>query len=257
MQTKWVETLSRSWQILIQHPKILLPKLVVAALYGLLLIWTAQNIPIFLGEKLLDAAHVQQIARVSVMSLGLSLIALIIDILVNAMYPVIVHQINSGKKVSLGKSFGEALEQAPKVIPLNIFVIVIFSLVLVPFMTIILFSKFFAGANSDLAVGIGLLGMSLLSILMFVAFYFSNTIAVIEKRGVMQSIRKSAELGKKYFTDVTGLSIVSLFLALISMYFAFSIANLGGSVVYGLAFVYMFNNANASDILIPKTATVS
>lgn len=237
MQTKWLETLQRSWNILVLHPKVILPKLVVAALYGLLLIWTAQNLPLLSGEKLIDPLGIQQLARFSVLSLGLSLLALIVDILVNAMYPVIVHQLNTGKKVSLGKAFGQSLEQAPRVIPLNIIVILLFSLVLAPFLILILFSKIIAGDNASWAVGIGLLGMGLVGLLMFVGFYFSNTIAVIEKQGVMHSIRKSMSMGKKNFADVTGLSIISLFLALISMYLAFSIANLGAGIVYGLAFI--------------------
>ena len=234
-----METLSRSWDILVQHPKVLLPKLIVAALYGLLLIWTAQNLSIFTSPQSFDPTQVQQLARFSVLSLGLSLIALLVDILVNAMYPVIVNQINSKKNVSLGKAFGESLEHASKIIPLNISVIIIFSLILTPFMMLIIFSKLIAGANEWIAVGVGLAGMGIIGLLVFVAFYFSNTIVVIEKRGVMQSLRKSIEMGKRHFVDVTGLSIISLLLALISMYLAFAIGGLGASAAYGLAFIVL------------------
>jgi hypothetical protein len=79
--------------------------------------------------------------------------------------------------------------------------------------------------------------MGVLGILMFAGFYFSNTIVVIEKRGVWASMRKSVEMGKKYFRDVTGLSLVSLVLALISMYLAFAIADLGAGLAYGIAFI--------------------
>ncbi len=239
MPSKWIDTLSRSWDIVVQHPKILLPKLVVAALYGLLLIWTAQNLTIFSSPQTIDPLQIQQLARFSVLSLGLSLIALVIDILVNAMYPVIVNQINSKKNVSLGKAFGESLEHASKIIPLNISVIIIFSIILVPFMVLIIFSKSIAGANEWIAMGIGLAGMGLVGLLVFVAFYFSNTIVVIEKRGVIQSLRKSVEMGKRHFADVTGLSIISLLLALVSMYLAFSIGGLGAGLAYGLAFIVL------------------
>lgn len=238
MDSKWVETLSRSWDIVVQHPKVLLPKLVVAALYGLLLIWTAQSLTIFTApQTTIDPLQLQQLARFSVLSLGLSLIALVVDILVNAMYPVIVNQINSKKNVSLGKAFGESLEHASRIIPLNISVIIIFSLILTPFMILIIFSKLIAGPNELLATAIGFAGMGVIGLLVFVAFYFSNTIVVIEKRGVIQSMGKSIELGKKYFKDVTGLSIISLLLALISMYLAFAIGGLGAGVVYGIAFI--------------------
>lgn len=241
MPSKWIETLKRSWEILVQHPKILFPKLIVAALYGLLLIWTAQNLSVFTipAAPSIDPSQVQQLARFSVLSLGLSLIALLVDILVNAMYPVIVNQINSKKNVSLGKAFGEALEHAPRIIPLNISVILIFSLILTPFMMLIIFSKLIAGTNDWLAAGIGFGGMGIIGLLVFVAFYFSNTIVVIEKRGVLQSLRKSVDLGKRYFKDVTGLSIISLLLALISMYLAFAIGGLGAGVAYGAAFIVL------------------
>jgi hypothetical protein len=233
----WIETLQRSGQMLIEHPKILLPKLIVAALYGLLLIWTAQNLTIFSSPQAIDPAQIQQLARFSVLSLGLSLLALVVDILVNAMYPVIVNQINSKKSVSLGKAFGEALEHASKIIPLNVVVIVIFALVLTPFLVLVLYSKYWFPDSTTLATGIGLLVMGVLGILMFAGFYFSNTIVVIEKRGVWASMRKSVEMGKKYFRDVTGLSLVSLVLALISMYLAFAIADLGAGLAYGIAFI--------------------
>ncbi len=230
-------SLQGTGQLLVQHPKILLPKLIVAALYGLLLIWTAQNVRLLLGPGSLPISSAQGLVQFAVVSLGLSLLAIVIDVLVNAMYSVLVQDLRAGRKLSLGRAFGAALERSPGIIPMNILVLFAFAIAVIPFLLVILLSQAYTGWISALIFGGGLMGLGLVVLYVFIGFYLANPIMVIEKRGITETLKHSLRMARDNMKEISMVSIASILISLLSIVLAFSIGNITQPGLYGLAFV--------------------
>ncbi|MFH1256830.1 MAG: hypothetical protein V1494_06080 [Candidatus Diapherotrites archaeon] len=125
---KLSEALIDSLRLLLKEPKLFLPKLFVAAIYGFLMLWSAA---IALG--LFNAVAQGQGASIALASLlpetalfFLSIFAaFIIDVFVSAMYPSLAKNFEAKEKVSLSMALGFSLKKSAVVLPAAFFALIV------------------------------------------------------------------------------------------------------------------------------------
>jgi hypothetical protein len=96
---------SESFSLLLKNPKLFLPKLAIALLYGIAMVWVALLLesiaPLLDAEITVESAQAISLQLpIAILLLFFLVFLLAVDILVNAMYPVMVRQHKIGKQVS-------------------------------------------------------------------------------------------------------------------------------------------------------------
>ena len=102
--------LSISLKVLLKNPILFFPKLIVAILYGFGVLWAllmgAKLLPILSEPSLISTVDISSLIVTAVLVLVISGAAFFIDIIFSGLYPILVGQALSGKKVSFGSAFG-------------------------------------------------------------------------------------------------------------------------------------------------------
>jgi hypothetical protein len=217
----FLNSLKNALTALKKHPKLFIPKILLAFAWGALLLLIAEKTIKLINlktQKILIIEKFQILLNELTILFALFILLFLIDVFVNALYPLLVKAVYLKQKVSILKSMKTiALNTKKSLIPIIIsFIIGI--IVLLPF--ILLFSFALLIKNTFLIVLT--LGMLLLTIfLITVALYFVYPIAVIEKTS-FQSIFQSIKNAKKNFKPVSLAVIVSMVLSLLTLFLAVS-----------------------------------
>lgn len=231
--SKFNNTLKDSFQIFVQHPKFIIPKLVIVLLYSVVILLTVDIASSVLLEP--DSDLLIPLLINSIILLGGTMLLSLLDLFIGSMYPFMVSQVKEKKELNLRESFNKALKKVrstmPPLITIEILFLVITALISIPlsFMIVneaeyfLFFSIFYV---------IILLGMVFL-------FYLIYPIAALEKLSIKESLKKSISISMKNKGDIGKATILSFVLSGLS----FGIAILmeffpgGETILFWLAFI--------------------
>src|SRR3989338_7610694 len=113
MNNKFVSTLRESFELFVNNPEFIVPKLIIAILYSINLILTAD-----LLEKVLlgQSSYSLSLLATSLFLLIFALVINIIDIVISAMYPFMVAQLQSGKKLNFFDALADVKKRFGKIV---------------------------------------------------------------------------------------------------------------------------------------------
>jgi hypothetical protein len=225
---KFIDFLKGAFLVLKSNPKLFVPKILVAAVYGVAIVLGAIFIRDFYPslELLLEGGQVAEYSRAVgpaipfICFTGLWMFfSIIADIFVNAMYPAMLSDFKGTKPVSLKSAFVVALGRSPKVIPAAFFII---------------FISMLPALALSLAVA-SLTGMSLLwiyfgiafiaSIFIFFVFYYAFPVLVLEEGSALGGLSRGFSLSRKNAGMTLKASLIPFAVSLLDLYLAFDIFN--------------------------------
>jgi len=228
--TKFVDVLKESFGVFADEPKFILPKLLIAVLYSVLIILTAD-----LSLQILENPDPELFGGALVL-LAATLALALLDIFVGSMYPFMVRDVKKNKPLSLAKAFSEAVAKAPVFMPS--LVIVELGFLALTFVLSLPLAFMFVYDEAYVAV----FSLFYLVVLVAVVFFFFLLYPIIafEKVSVVSSLKRSikASLGNR--ADVSKATLLSLVLSLFSFGLAFAIEFFPqnqDTVLFWLAFI--------------------
>jgi len=222
---KLTKFLKEAMYLLLKEPKLFIPKIAVSLLYSIVMLLlsfllVAHKDIIFLASSG-GALSYGQLRDVSVLLfsllflLALSFIMLVIDILVNAMYPVLVNDFYSKRKLSLKRAFSVALKNSRRVVPTFFIIILLLSLP-----TALLNSYALKARSLANSLIVALVTLSIYFGLL-ILFYFLYPAIMLNKRSLSRCFSENFILARKNIGIVTKASLIPFIASLISFVFAF------------------------------------
>ena len=216
--------------LLVKRPKLFLPKLIVALFYSILLLAMSYvlitNSALFVQVahyKILTPEQLDAMLSITVTILVLfaaSIVALVLDIIVNAMYPFLVSDFYDGKELSLSVTFRKAIQNAPRIVPASFG---IFLLVSMPLSIAISYISFSSTNIVDQSILASIL-LLLSGFLTAMVFYFFYPSILLEHDGVLKCIKHNFTLVRKNIRTVVVATIIPFIATLLS--FAFAIVSI-------------------------------
>ena len=232
--SKFNKTLKDSFEIFVKHPKFIIPKLVMALLYSVVILLTADIASSILVEP--DPELLYPILINLIILLGGTMVLSLLDLFVGSMYPFMVSQVKEKKQLNLIDSFNKSWEKIGSTMPTLIFVEILF-LVLIVLVSIPLGFAIASEAEYFLLFSIVyviiLLGMVFL-------FYLIYPIVTLEKLSIKESLKKSINLSMNNRGAVGKATVLSFILSGLSFGIAFLIEFFPGgegSILFWLAFI--------------------
>ena len=216
--------LKESLELLLREPKLFVPKIATSLIYAaiilalcFLVIGNYELLLDVLQGKTLSVAEehtVQAVAMYALLLLVLSLLALIIDILANAMYPVLVKDFYAGRKLSLARALSEAFKNSSKVVPISLLLVLFFS---IPLAFLSVYSlKTLPPAYTIFITFL----IFLFYFVLIVLFYFLYAALMLEKKRVVESVGKEIKLVKRNFAMVSKAAIIPFAASILSLMFS-------------------------------------
>ncbi|HIH09614.1 MAG TPA: hypothetical protein HA254_02985 [Candidatus Diapherotrites archaeon] len=232
--TRFANTLKQSVELFSEHPKFIIPKLIIALLYSLLILDVAGALEsaLLLGSDATPSA-IEGLFMLFFFTLALN----ILDILTSAMYPYLVKQLKSGShEIHLLEAAGDVWKRAFSIVlPLMIVEIGFVMVVMLVFVPVVL----------SLVIGLfpPILLVPLFAILAFAVvflFYPLYPVLVYEKYPVFDSLKRSVNISLAKKSEVGKATLISSVLSLLSFAIAFSIQlfpQSDGTPLFWLAFI--------------------
>jgi len=216
---RFLDVMSDSLGLLFSHPKLFLPKLAVAGLYGVSIAGTVFStqrlLAVAAGE--LPAAEINGIFSLLLGLLAFSLFVLLADVVVGAMYSELARMFFSGKAISFVFALKAVRKRIFPIVGANLFAVVVSALLTVPFSLGISFAL--ASGNAPLAWVFAGLSVAVIFALI-VAFYLVGPVSVFEERGVFGIFSRGLEMSRKNLANVSKAAVLQMSLSLLSYGFA-------------------------------------
>lgn len=228
--SSFLKILKDSFLAVVKFPKLFFPKLCIAALYGVLMLFTAGLFESALGV-LQNPSGSSIILQNAFLLLALLFIVLIIDTLTNAAYSFMVLDFLKKRDVRLVNAFRLALGKALVVIPAVLSTLAIFLILASPL--IIAGSYFLLSGEISYAV-ICFFAIILLELFVTIAFYSVYPESAFRKQGFLQVISSSFRISCKNLALVSKLSLFSLAVSGASLAVAFFAQGIEGLAVFVL-----------------------
>jgi hypothetical protein len=211
-----VSFFKNAFVLLKKHPKLFLPKLILAGLFGIGMVATAQ----LTIATLAATQGYPYLLLPAVTLLGYSLGLLILDSLVNAMYPVLVKQYAEKRPLSFQHAWEHAIHKAKTIVPATMGVLVLFSLIVLPFEFLFL-NAIQNGVNATAIFP----GIALLLVLFVFAmlFYWFYPVVSLEQKNSAQSIIRTIQLSRNHAKTIAIASFFPFLVSLINLALAFFI----------------------------------
>lgn len=219
-----LKVLSDSFNALRKFPKLFLPKLLIAGLYGSAMLLVAglfkQLMPLIQDRQasLANPELLESIGSQAWQLLAFLVFVLVLDVLFNAAYSVMVKDFLKNGRVSIIGSLKTAFGKFFVVVPAVLSSLLVFLVFAFPIAV---------AASFSLIVGdLGLLLLSILLILLLelaltVVFFSIYPVSVFEKHGFFGVLKNSAGISRRKFRQVFPLSVFSLLLSACGIVFAF------------------------------------
>lgn len=221
---RFIEILREAFFIIKKEPKLFLPKFFIAFLFGIEMIAFAfllQSTPalekFFLHAAGFSEQELIELIRIFpyyLILLVYSFIVVIIDILINAMYPRMVKDFREGKKISFTSALESGLGAMKSLLPIILGISLIFTLL------ILLISPFFQNLGFFFLVLIAVL-LILFYFALNVALYLIYPVSVLEKTGIIQTLKKSVLMAKYNLKNISLGSIFPMLLSFASFILSF------------------------------------
>jgi len=221
---KFFGFLKEAFEVLKRNPKLFVPKLVVAGVYGVSLVLGA----IILRDFMPIVASINNSSLTSEQLLFLSrsasfmlfsffwlVFSLAVDVFVNAMYPVLLRDFKAKKSISFKRAFHSAWKRSLVVFPAVL-------LALLP-LAILLETAFFLSSAPALFV---FLIVALVAALLYgFAFYYIYPVLVLEKVSVFSGLKRSVSMSAANTPITLKASVIPFGVSLLNLYLAFDIFN--------------------------------
>ena len=218
-----MEILKDSLILLKKEPKVFVPRLITTAVYTLFIFYSAKvTFDIFTGVGNFR----------DMLILGIfSPILLGIDLVSYGMYPKIIMDYYDGKKINLTGILLETLKSWKILLVFGI-IISIFIFIFIGLMSVLYGIALAAGNFAILFLATV---FAILILLIFsTASFFVMPVGILEKQGVVNTLRKSIGLSIMHKKDVLNVNIVFMILAIVTIIIA-TLSEFGGIFTY-LAF---------------------
>lgn len=200
-----------SIELFISNPKLIVPKLIVSLLYGVIIIFTAQNTIDAFVQPSID------VLRNLVVIFFATLAVVVADIVLSSMYPFIVQDLIKHKKAGLSGAFWAALSKAFVIVPAYLAVLLVFVIVT----AIIEFVLFLAMPENFLLVA-PVVDLVAVFAAVFL-FYFLFPVAIFEKKGIMESLKGSISISMSKKSEVAQVTVLSFIVSGVSFAIGFAL----------------------------------
>ncbi|MDP6670184.1 MAG: hypothetical protein QGI60_00010 [archaeon] len=218
---KILDLFRESFSMLAKQPKLFLPKLIVAALYGAGMLFIAA-ILLETIVPLLSQEMNAKIARKLVLQLPLvvgfffyTIAVFAVDVLVNAMYPVMVKDFKAGKAISFKIALKSAVKKFKVVFPT---MLVIDVAVAIPFSLI---SVMFILTQNTLGLVFSFVVFLAVIFAMMVLFYVVYPISVLKENNFISALIGSIKMGRKNAKQLSIPSLIPFTLSIVSFALTF------------------------------------
>ena len=218
----FIDAIVTSFHLLKKEPKLFIPKFIIAALYGLIMLLT---IDVMLS--LTDFTLVQDPMQASLYATEMlpyvvilfifSIFALVFDTFINSMYPTMVDDFYKKNKISFKDAVKSAFSRSLTVIPSIFAVLFIFIIVSLPF---IIWMSISILSNDIIGIIISATLLLIAEIVTTIIFYLIYPISMLEKKGIWGTLGKSFSLSKANFKDISKASVFQMILSLASLILA-------------------------------------
>lgn len=213
-----LQILAESLKLLKKEPKLFIPRFITTTLYSFILLYTAKitadTIKITDVNTTLNPEEATSILNNLLLLLTALLILLLVDLLSYAMYPAMVKDHFQGNKVNLIKSLKEGLS-AWKIILVLWITIIIFSALLG--LIVFTFKALSMTTGEKIFDYLSTTLVLLSTLTLLVLLFFVMPIAVVEKKGVINSFTEGFTLSMKHKKDVLTTNIFFMALTLTTM----------------------------------------
>ncbi len=223
-----IALLKESLLILRKEPRLFAPKMLLAALYGFGMIVVAELsletlLPLVYGEPSRQAimAMAAYFPLILLMLLYTVLIFLV-DVLVNAMYPVMIRDFKKGKKISFSSAFEFAAKKFPVVLPAMLTVFAIDVVIAIPFSLV--FTALILSRNI-IGIWLSLLLFLVLSFVFILLFYVIYPVAVLKEKNFIAAIAGTVKIGLSNLKELSIPAIIPFLLSAINFGLAFYTRN--------------------------------
>lgn len=232
-----LQTAKHAFSILLQNPKLFLPKLLIAAMFGIGMLLTAD---LYLRVAALGAVPPSAAVQAELMAALPVLLALLvyflltelIDVLINAMYPSMVSDHYAKRPISFTAALKASAKKFFVVVPAVLATIAIFFIIAMPFS----FLAALATRSGDAWLNaFAWLGMLVVVFITAVSFYMLYPVSVLERRNFIGAIKQTFSISRKNLGDVSKASLIPFGVSLLN----FALAFLASNPVFLLAFILL------------------
>lgn len=210
------ELLRDSLKLLRTKPKAFIPKFVTTALYTICILIlmkiTIEMNDIAAGFVLIRVDAIIQLAGYALLTSLFLVFVYFIDLLTYAMYPCIVSDYNNKKEISLRRALRQALGAWLVIIVLGIAISTIVVFIIITFAILLALSW----ENPYLLLLLLLLSIAIILVFTVLVF-FVIPIAVIEKKGFIQTFQNSFKLSFRHRGDILKINLVFLLLTFLTI----------------------------------------
>ncbi|MAG22312.1 MAG: hypothetical protein CL943_03340 [Candidatus Diapherotrites archaeon] len=220
-----IAVLKESFFLLLKEPKLFLPKIIVAFLYGFGMLAIAflslNTILPFVGGEV-DPAMASALSVQLPIVLGLlvyTILVLAIDVLVNAMYPVMVRDFKQGSRISFRSALSFASKKFLVIFPAILVADLAVSIPFALLSTILILT----GNTFGLAISFAL--FLIVSFVLIVLFYVVYPVSVLKEKNFVSALLGSLKIGSKNMKQLSIPSLIPFSLSLINFGLAFLAEN--------------------------------
>lgn len=234
-----VRILSDSFVLLKMHPKLIVPKILVAFFFLPIIIL----LPIyFINFNVFSPELLSQRNTLELVGLLFQLVALLLftlfvyfidTFIINPMYPVLVAQCYKGEEINFRKAFISIVERFGTIFAaLVIFSALLFASML-PFMFILMTALLL---KNDFLIYVSIVIAVISILIMLVLFYLLYPVSSLEKGNFAKTIRWTVKTSFKHKKNVTEAVLFSVFISGLSYFFAFEmmLSNSSDQLAYTL-----------------------
>ncbi|MBN1941352.1 MAG: hypothetical protein JW772_04180 [Candidatus Diapherotrites archaeon] len=249
-----LKIIRESFVLLGKKPKLFVPKILVALLYGMTMLFAAQFVMFYLPEiqeimsqfnvYLESGAATSAYGGISVSNpllfvvydLGLIFLmffTLAFDVFTNAMYPTMIKDYFSKKPISFSRAAGLLKGKILKIL-LTILIIEVIFLVPLATLSVLLF---FAG--NYLVLFILMIIILLVILILSVVLYFVYPLLVFESVFFFSTIKRSWQLARAKAPKIVAASFIPFFISLFNIFLAFLAVNSLGFLLIFFLFRFL------------------
>lgn len=220
------ELLKEAIALLRKEPKLFIPKIFLALLFTANMLFFAfvmiQNTELFelvLSNEIPSPEQLEQISSllaVLLLILLFLIFSVIIDILIDGMYPLLINDYKNNRRISLKKGFQDSRKKALKVVPAGLLLI---ALVVVPLSILLSYAISLIPDFSILSLLV-LITVFSAAFMISLCFYFFYPSIMLEKEGIFQSIGKNFSSVSNNLKTVSKANTIPFTASIISVLFA-------------------------------------
>lgn len=204
--------------LLRKHPKLFLPKLVVAGLFGIGMLLTARLATMVFGMQNPPLSDSLFLLALAFFLLVYTFLVSIFDIIVNAMYPVLLREYREKKQLSFRNALRFSLSKAKVVVPADFSILLLFVAVALPFNYLALY---FRSTGNTIGFAGAMLAMVFFAFVFSAGFYWIYPVATMENVGFFGALKRAVFLSGKNLKKVSVASVVPFAVSLTNLFLAF------------------------------------